>query len=233
MLFEKSKTFLKIEDNVIFLGNTKDIESEYRKASIFVNSARYESFGLVTAEAMSFSLPCIGFADCPGTNDLIKHGYSGYLVPPLKDRVNALSCVLIDVINKEIKKFLSSIDNNKNIKPVLDKYTTSISDDLDKGHITTNVCMVAASVLKANPIGNNCEIPPGYEEYQIDMNRGDIIIFHGHLIHKAPKNRSKTSEYRHVNYLKLIKNGKGFWPGWSERRVLVERLDFNEKFKIV
>ena len=59
---------------------------------------------------------------------------------------------MIDVINKEIKKFLSSIDNNKNIKPVLDKYTTSISDDLDKGHITTNVCMVAASVLKANPI---------------------------------------------------------------------------------
>tara|TARA_Y100000992_G_scaffold302371_1_gene276283 strand:+ start:1717 stop:3450 length:1734 start_codon:yes stop_codon:yes gene_type:complete len=59
---------------------------------------------------------------------------------------------LIDVINKEIKKFLSSVDNNKNIKAVLDKYTTSISDDLNKGHITTNVCMVAASVLKANPI---------------------------------------------------------------------------------
>jgi len=58
---------------------------------------------------------------------------------------------LIDVINKEIKKFLSSIDNNKNIKAVLEKYTTSISDDLNKGHITTNVCMVAASVLKANP----------------------------------------------------------------------------------
>ncbi len=59
---------------------------------------------------------------------------------------------MIDVINKEIKKFLSSVDNNKNIKAVLDKYTTSISDDLNKGHITTNVCMVAASVLKANPI---------------------------------------------------------------------------------
>ena len=58
---------------------------------------------------------------------------------------------MIDVINKEIKKFLSSIGNNKNVKVVLDKYTTSISDDLNKGHITTNVCMVAASVLKTNP----------------------------------------------------------------------------------
>tara|TARA_B100000989_G_scaffold72938_4_gene51259 strand:+ start:2987 stop:3766 length:780 start_codon:yes stop_codon:yes gene_type:complete len=92
---------------------------------------------------------------------------------------------------------------------------------------------VKGEVLKANPIGNNCEIPPGFDEYQIDMNRGDIIIFHGHLIHKAPKNRSKNSKFRHVNYIKLIKNGKGFWPGWSERRVLIERHDFNQEFKIV
>ena len=88
-------------------------------------------------------------------------------------------------------------------------------------------------VLKSNPIGNNCEIPPGYEEYQVDMKRGDIIFFHGHLIHKAPKNRSKTSKFRHVNYIKLIKNGKGFWPGWSERRELIERHDFNQEFKII
>ena len=46
-----------------------------------------------------------------------------------------------------------------------------------------------SEVLKSNKIGNDCEIPPGYEEYQIDMKRGDIIFFHGHLIYKAPKNR--------------------------------------------
>ena len=26
-----------------------------------------------------------------------------------------------------------------------------------------------SEVLKSNKIGNDCEIPPGYEEYQIDM----------------------------------------------------------------
>jgi len=88
-------------------------------------------------------------------------------------------------------------------------------------------------VLKANPIGNNCEIPDGYKEKQLEMQKGDIVIFHGHIIHRAPKNKSKKHDYRHVNYLKLIKNGKGFWPGWSERRVLIERLDFNNDFKIV
>ena len=59
---------------------------------------------------------------------------------------------MIDEINKEIKKFLSSIvDNKKNINSIIKKCSTSISDDLKKGHITSNVCMVAASILKLNP----------------------------------------------------------------------------------
>jgi|TARA_A200000113_G_C8872371_1_gene357193 arginyl-tRNA synthetase len=59
---------------------------------------------------------------------------------------------LIDEINKEIEKFLSSIVNNKkNINSIIKKSSTSISDDLKKGHITSNVCMVAASILKLNP----------------------------------------------------------------------------------
>ncbi len=59
---------------------------------------------------------------------------------------------MIDEINKEIESFLSSIVNNKkNINSIIKKCTTSISDDLKKGHITSNVCMVAASILKLNP----------------------------------------------------------------------------------
>ncbi len=59
---------------------------------------------------------------------------------------------MIDEINKEIESFLSSIVNNKkNINSIIKKCSTSISDDLKKGHITSNVCMVAASILKLNP----------------------------------------------------------------------------------
>ena len=59
---------------------------------------------------------------------------------------------MIDEINKEIEKFLSSIVNNKkNISSIIKKSSTSTSDDLKKGHITSNVCMVAASILKLNP----------------------------------------------------------------------------------
>ena len=33
----------------------------------------------------------------------------------------------------------------------MEKCATSITDDLNKGHLTTNVCMVTASILKINP----------------------------------------------------------------------------------
>ncbi len=60
---------------------------------------------------------------------------------------------MIEVINKEIEDFLSSIEDitKNNLEKILQKYSTTISDDLNKGHLTTNVCMIAASVLKTNP----------------------------------------------------------------------------------
>ena len=65
---------------------------------------------------------------------------------------------MIDIINKEIKKFLSSIEKDKKeIDLAINKSSTTILDDLGKGHLTTNVCMVAASIFKLNPkdLANN------------------------------------------------------------------------------
>ena len=60
---------------------------------------------------------------------------------------------MIDIVNKEIKSFLSSIDGmDKNVLSIInEKYSTTISDDLKNGHLTSNVCMVAASILNLNP----------------------------------------------------------------------------------
>ncbi|MEZ4551232.1 MAG: glycosyltransferase [Desulfobacterales bacterium] len=44
-------------------------------------------------EAMATGVPSIGFADCPGTNELIQHGENGILVSP-EDRVGNLSQAL-------------------------------------------------------------------------------------------------------------------------------------------
>ena len=60
---------------------------------------------------------------------------------------------MIDIVNKEIKSFLSSIDGmDKNVLSTInEKYSTTISDDLKNGHLSSNVCMVAASILSLNP----------------------------------------------------------------------------------
>ena len=63
---EKSLSYLKklclengVEDSVVFLGFVSDIESLYKKASVFVLSSRYEGFGLVLIEAMSQGCACV------------------------------------------------------------------------------------------------------------------------------------------------------------------------------
>ena len=69
-----------LEERIFLPGLTKNIASEYEAADIFAISSKYESFGLATAEALSHGLPALGFADCPGTNEVIQSGYNGLLV---------------------------------------------------------------------------------------------------------------------------------------------------------
>ena len=71
---------LRLEGRITLPGATADIAGEYARAQIFVMSSTYESFGLATAEAMAHGVPAIGFADCPGTNELIVDGENGLLV---------------------------------------------------------------------------------------------------------------------------------------------------------
>ena len=60
---------------------------------------------------------------------------------------------MIDTLNEEISKFLSSFLNTEDEKLSLieKKCSSTITDDLNKGHITSNVCMIAGSILKKNP----------------------------------------------------------------------------------
>jgi len=74
-------------------GPTRDITKEYLSAQLFVVSSRYESFGLATAEALAHGLPVVGFADCPGTNQLVHTGKNGVLANGT-DRVASLAAAL-------------------------------------------------------------------------------------------------------------------------------------------
>jgi glycosyltransferase involved in cell wall biosynthesis len=84
---------LHLQDSIALAGISRDIAEEYAAAQIFAMSSLYESFGLATAEAMSSGLPVVGFADCPGTNELVRDGVNGLLAEG-KDRVKSFAAML-------------------------------------------------------------------------------------------------------------------------------------------
>jgi glycosyltransferase involved in cell wall biosynthesis len=70
---------LKISSNVIFWGQQKDVDSFYRKASIYCLSSRNEGFPMVLLEAQSYGLPIVAFDCDTGPAEIVVEG-TGYLV---------------------------------------------------------------------------------------------------------------------------------------------------------
>jgi glycosyltransferase involved in cell wall biosynthesis len=84
---------LDLQGRVTLTGTLSDIAGEYAAAQIFAMPSLYESFGLATAEAMASGLPVAGFADCPGTNELVRDGDNGLLADG-PDRVRSFAAIL-------------------------------------------------------------------------------------------------------------------------------------------
>lgn len=68
--------------------------SEYRRATIFVLPSLYEPFGIAFVEAMAHRLPCIGTNIC-AMPEIIKHGKTGYVVPPSDPEALAKKMLLL------------------------------------------------------------------------------------------------------------------------------------------
>jgi len=80
---------------------------------------------------------------------------------------------MIEVLNEEISKFLLSLPNiEKNaLSQIKKRYSSTVTDDLSKGHITSNVCMIAASQLKRNPK----ELAGDLQKELIDSNKFEKV----------------------------------------------------------
>lgn len=72
-----------LNEQVTFTGELygDELKSEYQKTNIFAVPARYEAFGIVYAEAMSFGHPVIA-SSAGGASDIVTHGKTGFLVDP-------------------------------------------------------------------------------------------------------------------------------------------------------
>ena len=74
---------LGIGNRVVWHGMVTNIDRHYSKANVFCLPSSHEGFPLVLLEAQRHSLPCVGFADCGGVNDIIVHGQNGLLAPEM------------------------------------------------------------------------------------------------------------------------------------------------------
>ncbi|AZT84525.1 glycosyltransferase family 4 protein [Marinobacter sp. NP-4(2019)] len=89
---------------VQLVGQISDIKSEYEGADLFVLSSRFEGFGLVVLEALSFGVPVVSF-DCPaGPSEIIENEVDGVLVP--SEDIERLSDAIASIINDEHKRLL-------------------------------------------------------------------------------------------------------------------------------
>jgi glycosyltransferase involved in cell wall biosynthesis len=74
---------LGLEQRVHLAGRVDDMDAEYAPAYLVCVPSRYEGFGLVTVERQRYALPAVGFAQCPGVNEVIVHGENGILAPEM------------------------------------------------------------------------------------------------------------------------------------------------------
>ncbi|MGL5080947.1 MAG: glycosyltransferase family 4 protein [Microcoleaceae cyanobacterium] len=79
----KEKWQEKFDENVSFAGavNLETLHQLYKECDIFVAPSRYESFGLIYVEAMSYEKPVIG-CKAGGIPEVIDDGVTGFLAEP-------------------------------------------------------------------------------------------------------------------------------------------------------
>ncbi len=109
---------LHLLDSVYLMPATSQIGNEYLNSSIYAMSSRYEGFGMVLLEAMSYGLPIVSFS-CPcGPVDLVSTSV-GSLVPVGDIKQLAQKLILLmedqnlrkelgDNARKEIRRYLQS-----------------------------------------------------------------------------------------------------------------------------
>lgn len=78
-------------------------------------------------------------------------------------------------------------------------------------------------LIKNYPIGNEVQVPKGYEKKILEYSPGDLILMHSNTIHGAEKNISISNKWRNQFYMHFIREGDPFWPGWNAKRQIMDR----------
>lgn len=109
---EKKIKELKLEDEVILIGQTENPFPWMKNAKLFLHTSMGEGFGLVLVEAMAVGTPVIAY-DCPtGPREILDNGNAGGLIE-LDDK-KAFEEKIIEILSD--KNIENKIIKNMNIK---------------------------------------------------------------------------------------------------------------------
>jgi glycosyltransferase involved in cell wall biosynthesis len=81
--------------NIVFMGRQKDISSLMINAKALLMCSYYEAMGRVTAEAMMYGCPVIGYNNA-GTGEIISHSQTGFLYENRKEFIQIMDNLLSD-----------------------------------------------------------------------------------------------------------------------------------------
>ena len=81
-----------------------------------------------------------------------------------------------------------------------------------------------ASSLSEYTMQSGEKLPHDLEIKQLKYQKGDVLVIHGLLLHKADKN-THPEKWRRTIYFVYVKEKEPFWPGWNAKRSLIDRYD--------
>lgn len=85
-----------LEDRVVFTGEVCNVEEWLRAGDVFLFASEQEGFGTVQVEAMATGLPVVA-RRIPGiTDDIVTHGYDGFIVEDVEEFVREIGRLLSD-----------------------------------------------------------------------------------------------------------------------------------------
>lgn len=100
-----------VSDSIKFVGQQKNMDLFYRKASFFCMSSRFEGLPMVLLEAQSYGLPIVSFDCDTGPGEIICDSSNGFLCS--KENINELSRDLFRLADLESLKFNEFTEKSK------------------------------------------------------------------------------------------------------------------------
>lgn len=122
-----------LEEQVLFLGNSNEIDKILCYSDLFLLPSEKESFGLSALEAMAHGVPIIS-SDAGGIPEVNKHGKTGYL-SKIGDTesmtLNALSLLQNESLHKSFKKQAEQQAEKFNLETVVNQYESIYVDAIE------------------------------------------------------------------------------------------------------